>query len=216
MIQHFALVLVRISLNTLIISVSCLPPDSFPSQHLLQVADIARALVSFFNMANNLATDDRKNEDVKTLHHLERYPSISHGTMLGSDMDPPKTYKRRFIGMAQLFILNLCFTIAWIDLAPVVDSAAEHFGTSVPAINWFSTSFFLAALVANYPASFVARRGLKLSMIVSGALMVGGTWLMYGGTRIKSFSMALIGYCVIAVGQPFLLILAAPFLDAWF
>ncbi|KAL5586774.1 hypothetical protein FOBRF1_016644 [Fusarium oxysporum] len=167
-------------------------------------------------MANSLTTNDCKNDAAEHLHGLERYPSTRQGTMLGNDVDPPKTYKRRFIGMTQLFVLNLCFTIAWIDLAPVVDFAAEHFGSSVPAINWFSTSFFLAALVAEYPASLVARRGLKLSMVVSGAFMVGGTWLMYGGARIKSLSMALTGHCVIAIGQPFSLILAAPFSDAWF
>ncbi|KAF5639011.1 major facilitator superfamily domain protein [Fusarium sp. NRRL 25303] len=167
-------------------------------------------------MATKSITNDRKNDAAEAPHHLERYPSMSQGTMIENDMDPPKTYKRRFVAMLQLFVLNLCFTIAWIDLAPVVDFAAEHFQSSVPAINWFSTSFFFAAVIAQYPASFVARRGLKLSMLASGAFMVGGTWLMYGGTRIKSFGMAMIGHCVIGMGQPFSLILAAPFSDAWF
>ncbi|KAF5235724.1 hypothetical protein FANTH_11604 [Fusarium anthophilum] len=167
-------------------------------------------------MAISVTKDDCKNDAAKPPHNLEPCSSTSQGTILGNDVAPPKTYKRRFIAMAQLFVLNICFTIAWIDLAPVVDFAAEHFGSSVPAVNWFSTSFFLAALVAQYPASFVARRGLKLSMIVSGAFMISGTWLMYGGTRVKSFSMALTGHCVIAMGQPFSLILAAPFSDTWF
>ncbi|KAJ4186934.1 hypothetical protein NW759_016921, partial [Fusarium solani] len=147
---------------------------------------------------------------------MKKTTSVSQGTIFDNETTKPKVYKRRFIGMAQLFVLNLCSTMAWIDLAPIIDFAAEHFETSVPAINWFSTSFFLIAVVANYPASYVARRGLKLSMLVASAFMIAGTWLMYGGTKIKSFELAMFGHCIIAMGQPFILILPAPYSEAWF
>ncbi|KAH7021953.1 major facilitator superfamily domain-containing protein [Ilyonectria destructans] len=142
--------------------------------------------------------------------------SVYQGTILEGEGTLSKVYKRRFLGMAQLFLLNICASIAWIDLAPIVEFAAEHFGTSAPAINWFSTSFLLVALLANYPASRVARRGLKLAMLVSSVLMVAGTWLMYGGTWIRSFGLALFGHSIIAMAQPFTVILPAPYSEAWF
>ncbi|KAF4502027.1 Major facilitator superfamily domain containing protein 7 [Fusarium agapanthi] len=78
-------------------------------------------------MAISPTKDDCNNDATKPPHNLEPCSSTNQGTILGNDVDPPKTYKRRFSGMAQLFVLNLCFTIAWIDLAPVVEFAAEPF-----------------------------------------------------------------------------------------
>ncbi|EXL63925.1 hypothetical protein FOPG_19803 [Fusarium oxysporum f. sp. conglutinans race 2 54008] len=128
----------------------------------------------------------------------------------------PKVYKRGYFGLLQVFLLNLCSSIAWVDMSSVVDFAAEYFRTSVPAINWFSTSFLLVALLANYPASLAAHRGLKFSMLVCSAIMIVGTWLMYGGTYIRSFGLSLFGHSVIAIAQPFAIILPAPYSEAWF
>lgn len=154
----------------------------------------------------------------KTPVDMERMASMQEGIMITPRelTSMPKVYRRRYFGLVQLFCLNLCSAIAWIDMASVADLAAEHFGTTVPTINWFSTSFLLAALLGNYPASLAARRGLKFSMLVCSAFMVVGTWLMYAGTSIRSLGLALFGHCLIAVAQPFTLILPAPYSEAWF
>lgn len=167
-------------------------------------------------MVPNSSPEGDKAPDVKTPDHMEDATSIYEATILEHEAIVPKVYKRRYFGMAQLFLLNICSSLAWIDLAPVVDFAAEHFGTSVSSINWFSTSFLLVAILANYPASIVARRSLKLSMLAASALMLGGTWLMYGGTRIRSLGLALFGHSIIAMAQPFTVILPAPYSEAWF
>lgn len=165
-----------------------------------------------------MAVSVLKAVDLKMPVDVERTTSVQQGTIVhaGEPTSVPKVYQRRYFGLAQLFCLNLCSSIAWIDMASVVDLAAEHFESSVPTINWFSTSFLFAALVANYPASLAARHGLKFSMLVCSACMVSGTWLMYGGTYIRSLGLALFGHCLIAIAQPFSLILPAPYSEAWF
>lgn len=163
-------------------------------------------------MAVTVPAVEKESISLKPYLDVEKTPSVQQGAMLDTVQLnlKPKVYKRRYFGLVQLFCLNLCSSIAWIDLASVVDLAAGYFGTSVPAINWFSTSFLFAALVADYPASLAARRGLKFSMLICSAFMVSGTWLMYGGTHIQSFGLALFGHCLIAAAQPFTLILPVP------
>jgi MFS family permease len=140
--------------------------------------------------------------------------SVDYG--FSDDTISPKVYKRRFIGMVQIFCLNICTAISWIDLAPVVDQAAEHFQTSVSTINWFSTSYLFLTLTMSYPASLAARRGVKLPMLICSVLLVAGTWIMYGGSRIGSLAMALVGHSIMALAQPFAIILPAPYSALWF
>ncbi|KAJ0130025.1 Uncharacterized protein HZ326_26863 [Fusarium oxysporum f. sp. albedinis] len=161
-----------------------------------------------------------KSQDVKVvdggaLAAVDTTTSVHEG-IIDQQSIKPKVYKRRFIGMAMLFALNLCSSMAWIDMASVVDFAAKHFSTSTSAINWFSTSFLFVALAANWPASRTTRKSVKLSMIISSAIMIAGTWVMYGGTHTKSFGLSLFGHCIIAVSQPFVLILPALLSEAWF
>ncbi|KAF5533802.1 major facilitator superfamily transporter [Fusarium phyllophilum] len=162
-----------------------------------------------------MKSQDAKEIDGGALAALDNTTSVHEG-IIDQQSIKPKVYKRRFIGMAILFALNLCSSMAWIDMASVVDFAAEHFSTSTSAINWFSTSFLFVALAVNWPASRTTRKSVKLSMVISSAIMIAGTWVMYGGTCIKSFGLSLFGHCIIAVSQPFVLILPALFSEVWF
>lgn len=162
-----------------------------------------------------MKAQDVKVSDGGTLATVDTTTSVREGVMDQQSITP-KVYKRRFIGMVELFALNICSALAWIDMASVVDQAAEHFSTSTSSINWFSTSFLFVALAANWPASIATRRSVKLSMMISSGLMVAGTWVMYGGTHLKSFGLALFGHCIIAASQSFIIILPAPYSETWF
>ncbi|RKK07440.1 hypothetical protein BFJ66_g17579 [Fusarium oxysporum f. sp. cepae] len=126
---------------------------------------------------------DIKVVDGGALGLVDTMTSVCEGIVEQQRMRP-KVYKRRFIGMLGLFALNICCSVAWIDMASVVDFAAVHFDTSASTINWFSTSFLFVALGANWPASVAVRKSIKLAMMISSGLMVIGTWVMYCGTRI--------------------------------
>ncbi|KAG4275614.1 hypothetical protein FPRO04_14360 [Fusarium proliferatum] len=158
---------------------------------------------------------DIKVVDGGALGPVDTMASVCEGIVEQQSMRP-KVYKRRFIGMLALFSLNLCCSVAWIDMASVVDFAALHFDTSASAINWFSTSFLFVALAANWPASVAVRKSIKLAMMISSGLMVIGTWVMYSGTRIHNFGLALFGHCIIAASQGFVIILPAPYSETWF
>ncbi|KAL6401819.1 hypothetical protein AUP68_14275 [Ilyonectria robusta] len=141
--------------------------------------------------------------------------SLKQGVLLETG-SKPRVYKRRWIGLALLFCLNLMASIAWTDVAVVPEYAASHFGTSVSAINWFPTSFLFAALAGSYPASVVARRSIKLCILAGSFIMFSGAWLMYGGTNLSSLALALVGHTAIGFALPSVLITLAPYSEMWF
>ncbi|EXK30469.1 hypothetical protein FOMG_13275 [Fusarium oxysporum f. sp. melonis 26406] len=162
-----------------------------------------------------MKTQEVKVADGAALATVDTTASVRNGITEEQSITP-KVYKRRFVGMVVLFALNLCSALAWIDMASVVDYASEHFSTSTSRINWFSTSFLFVAPAANWPASITSRKSVKLSMMISSGLMITGTWIMYGGTYLKSFGLAIFGHCIIAASQSFTIILPAPYSEAWF
>ncbi|RKK27130.1 hypothetical protein BFJ68_g16535 [Fusarium oxysporum] len=162
-----------------------------------------------------MKVQEDKVTDGGALAAMDTTASVREGIMDEQSITP-RVYKRRFIGMVVLFALNLCSALAWIDMASVVDYASEHFSTSPSRINWFSTSFLFVALAANWPASIATRKSVKLSMMISSGLMASGTWVMYGGTHVKSFGLAIFGHCIIAASQSFTIILPAPYSETWF
>lgn len=126
-----------------------------------------------------------------------------------------KTYKRRYIGLAELALLNMAVAWNWTHTAPVVGQVMEHFHASLAAVNWFSTAFLLACFCGNLPAAFALRRGPKFSMVCCGAIMGVGVWLKYAGTRINNIGLALFGQCLCGFSQPFVLNAPVIFAEQW-
>ena len=79
-----------------------------------------------------------------------------------------RVYKRRFVGLAQLVLLNiivswdvcilpslraldakLMVVLQWLTFSSISTTAAEHFGVSESAVNWMSTGYLFAFCVAS-------------------------------------------------------------------
>ncbi|KAH9205899.1 major facilitator superfamily domain-containing protein [Leptodontidium sp. 2 PMI_412] len=137
---------------------------------------------------------------------------------LGDEINTPvyKVYKRRYIGLLQLCLLNLVVAWNWINFAPVAGITAEHFNTTIAVINWFSTSFLFACVCSNVFASLALRKGPKFSMMVSASLMIVGVWLKYAGTKIHSLGLAMLGQLLLGFAQPFVLNAPVFYSETWF
>ncbi|ETN43374.1 uncharacterized protein HMPREF1541_02533 [Cyphellophora europaea CBS 101466] len=128
-----------------------------------------------------------------------------------------KLYKRRFIGLAQLALLNIVISWDWITFAPVSDSAAQYFGTSETNINWASTGFLFAFIVST-PFTFwsLHHHGPRLAILFSAALTLAGNGVKYGGTASNNFAVMLVGQMIIGLAQPFALSSATSYSNLWF
>lgn len=107
----------------------------------------------------------------------------------------------------------------WLTYSPVANTAATFFSTSSSTINWLSTAFLFAFVVAS-PATLYALRsgGPRLAFTTSSILMLVGTWFRYAGTRCSppSFPLVMTGQILIGLAQPFVLAAPTHYSNLWF
>jgi MFS transporter, FLVCR family, MFS-domain-containing protein 7 len=128
-----------------------------------------------------------------------------------------KVYKRRFFGLAQLCLLNIVVSWDWIAFAPVSDTSAQYFKTSESNINWVSTAFLFAFVIATPAQMYVLHKyGTKLSIICAASLLLVGNWIKYGATRTGSFGGVMFGQLIIGFAQPFVLSSPTSYSNLWF
>lgn len=134
-----------------------------------------------------------------------------------SDTIVYQVYKRRFFGLAQLVLLNIVASWGWITFAPVSDTASQFFNTSESRINWLSTAYLFAFVPASVVSSYVLHRfGCKMSIMVSAALLLAGSWVKYGATYKVSFAGAMFGQLLLGFAQPFVLASPTSYSNIWF
>jgi len=102
-----------------------------------------------------------------------------------------RVYKRRWFGLVQLTLLNIVVSWDWLTFAPVSTTSAEYFDVPVTAINWLSTGFLFAFVVASPVTILVLNRGgPKPATVACSVLILLGNWLRYAGTRARSNNSA--------------------------
>ncbi|PSR76634.1 major facilitator superfamily domain-containing protein [Coniella lustricola] len=128
-----------------------------------------------------------------------------------------KVYKRRWLGLVQLTLLNIVVSWEWLTFSPVVSTAAEFFDTSEAAINWLSTAFLLAFVAVVPFVIYTLHWGPKPSILAASILMLVGNWVRYGGVRASShsFGVVMFGQILIGFSQPFVLAAPTRYTDLW-
>lgn len=129
-----------------------------------------------------------------------------------------KVYKRRWFGLAQLVLLNIVVSWDWLTFAPMSTTAAAYYRTTETAINWLSTGFLFAFVVACPLTIYVLHRGPKDSIIAASVLLLLGNWIRYAGTKANGgiFGVVMFGQILTGLAQPFVLAAPTRYSDMWF
>jgi FLVCR family MFS transporter 7 len=147
-----------------------------------------------------------------------------------------KVYKRRWLGLAQLVLLNIVVSwdvssrhlqdnnkcdadkSQWLTFAPVSTSAATYFNVSETAINWLSTAFLFSFSVAAPLVIWTLHRSPKESILWASGLLLAGNWIRYAGTRANGgiFGIVMFGQILTGLAQPFVLAAPTRYSDMWF
>ncbi|KAI5789055.1 cell surface receptor/MFS transporter [Geopyxis carbonaria] len=169
-------------------------------------------------------------EKLKAPHvSLDEFPTASStgpstgpsyaGASSVSPGDPPqyRVYRRRFLGLFMLILLNIMVSWAWLTFSPVVSLAAAHYRVSESAINWLSTSILFAYVVATPAVIYSLHRfSTKPTLLAACLLLLAGNWIRYAGARAASFPVTMVGQLLIGAAQPFVLSAPPHYSDAWF
>ncbi|KAI4089787.1 MAG: hypothetical protein LQ344_005152 [Seirophora lacunosa] len=145
-------------------------------------------------------------------HHFDGAPQ-DHGEEHATPVY--RVYKRRWFGLMQLVLMN----IIWLSYSPVANTAAAYFSTTSSVINWLSTAFLFAFVVASpFTVYALHRGGPRLALITSSLLILFGNWIRYAGTRASppSFPAVMVGQILIGLAQPFVLSAPTHYSSLWF
>ncbi|TKA71585.1 hypothetical protein B0A55_08320 [Friedmanniomyces simplex] len=136
---------------------------------------------------------------------------------------PYRVYRRRFIGLAQLVLLNIVVSWDWLTFAAVSTTSASYFNVSEASINWLSTGFLFAFIpMAPVVIWTLNKGGPKHSILVASALVLAGNWIRYAGTRATTsnghgrFGVVMFGQVLIGFAQPFVLAAPTRYSNLWF
>ncbi|KAH6688254.1 major facilitator superfamily domain-containing protein [Plectosphaerella plurivora] len=144
-----------------------------------------------------------------------------HDSVAEGQVTDYKTYKRRWLGLVVLTLLNIIVSWDWLTFAPVASSAAAYYKTSETNINWLSTAF-LFSFVAIAPLVIrVLHWGPKPSIMAAAALIIVGNWVRYGGSHSSSkdggiYGVVMFGQILTGLAQPFVLAAPTRYSDLWF
>ncbi|TVY23333.1 Solute carrier family 49 member A3, partial [Lachnellula hyalina] len=144
------------------------------------------------------------------------------GTVEGEEEDVVeyKVYKRRWFGLVQLVLLNIVVSWDWLTFAANSATVSEYYDTTESNINWLSTGFLFAFVVASPLVVFTLHRGgPRPSIVTASVLLLLGNWIRYGATRSGAngnFGGVMFGQILTGLAQPFVLAAPTRYSDLWF
>src|SRR5437667_5849012 len=94
----------------------------------------------------------------------------------------------------------------WLTFSPVASKAAAYYGTSETAINWLSTAFLFAFVVASPATVYALHLGPKPSVTTAAALILVGNWVRFAGSAVRqtgggTYAAAMLGQILAGLAQ---------------
>ncbi|KAK6342582.1 hypothetical protein TWF718_007981 [Orbilia javanica] len=134
-----------------------------------------------------------------------------------------RVYRRRWVGLATLMLMNIMISWGWITFAPVSTSTQTFFRLEkASSVNWLSTVIFLAYICMSPVVIYTLRHlGVRAALLFAAGFSITGVWLRFIGARVGSsngghFPVVMVGQILIGFGQPFVLSAPAYYSDLWF
>ncbi|KAF3160434.1 hypothetical protein TWF225_011954 [Orbilia oligospora] len=134
-----------------------------------------------------------------------------------------RVYRRRWVGLATLMLMNIMISWGWITFAPVSTSTQVFFRLEkASSVNWLSTVIFLAYICMSPVVIYTLRHlGVRTALLFAAGFSITGVWLRFIGARVSSshgghFPVVMVGQILIGFGQPFVLSAPAYYSDLWF
>ncbi|XP_074668862.1 solute carrier family 49 member A3 isoform X2 [Strix aluco] len=134
-----------------------------------------------------------------------------------------KTYRRRWILLAAVCLLNCSNAMLWLTFAPVADKTAAYFHISLEMVNWLSIVYLLISIPFGLVSTWVLDSvGLRCAVILSAWLnMMGSIIRMFGILKFlslgsQSYWYLFIGQCLCALAQPLIIFSPTKLAALWF
>ncbi|KAA8572978.1 hypothetical protein EYC84_003523 [Monilinia fructicola] len=119
-----------------------------------------------------------------------------------------------------LVLLNIIVSWDWLTFSASSTTVSQYYNVSESAINWLSTAFLFAFVLASPFVIYVLHHGgPKPAILIASVLLLLGNWIRYGATRSGrhgNFGGVMFGQILTGIAQPFVLAAPTRYSDLWF
>ncbi|KAJ3877744.1 major facilitator superfamily domain-containing protein [Lentinula edodes] len=135
---------------------------------------------------------------------------------------PYRLYKRRFLGLFGMVVLNIVGGLSWPWFGPIANDMVSDFGITLDQVSWLGTIeaclYLPTALSIPY---LYSRFGLRRCCDFGAAALVISAWIRYAGTvkslsTNSSYALLMLGQCFAAIAQPIYQVLGPKYSENWF
>ncbi|CAK8687009.1 unnamed protein product [Clavelina lepadiformis] len=133
-----------------------------------------------------------------------------------------RTYKKRWLVLCVVAVLNLSGGMVWITFTPVAYKAVAFYETDLGTINWLALLFNVCGIVFGVVATYELERfGLRPALYLSAGLTFVGAALRIASVAedlnsTEKLVVLFAGQALVAVGQPFSMYAPAKTAAVWF
>lgn len=123
----------------------------------------------------------------------------------------------RFAVLLLFSVSSLVNAFQWIQYSIITNVFEGFYGVDTLQVDWLSMVYMLAYVPLIFPATWLLQaRGLRLSALLGSGLNCLGAWVKCASVRPHLFGVTMLGQCLCAVAQVFILGLPSHIASVWF
>ncbi|XP_061690301.1 solute carrier family 49 member A3 isoform X2 [Syngnathoides biaculeatus] len=132
-----------------------------------------------------------------------------------------KAYKRRWLLLLVVCLLNCSNATLWLSFAPVADQSAQYLKATLGEINWLSVVYMVVSIPLSVVSTWMLDTiGLRITLIL-------GSWLNMFGAVVRimgvpgqylriDYATVMVGQTISAVAQPLVIFTPTKMAALWF
>lgn len=127
-----------------------------------------------------------------------------------------RLYRKRW-GMLILFsTLSLSNAYQWNQYSIITNIIMKFYTVEATAVDWTSMAYMVAYIILILPATWqLEKRGLRVGLLLASVFNCAGAWVKVPSARPDLYWVTLLGQCLSAVGQVFILGLPPKLAAVW-
>jgi len=133
-----------------------------------------------------------------------------------------RSYKRRWIGLIALVMLNLAAAMNWLWFSPIANSTVAQWNLSYDNVNWLANSVNLIYLPVSLAVPIsVEQFGLRWTCAFGAFMTLASAWVRYAAAKgsnneTTTFAVFMFSSVLNGIGQPIFQVLAPKYSERWF
>ncbi|KAK2467889.1 hypothetical protein APHAL10511_000184 [Amanita phalloides] len=133
-----------------------------------------------------------------------------------------RLYKRRFVGLVALVLLNIVAGLSWPWFGPIANNMTADFDIKLDDVNWLGNILSCVFLPTSLLVPFlVSKYGIERCCQIGAVAMILSSWIRYAGTAhtlsgSRAYALLIIGQAISAVPMATYQVIGPKYSEKWF